>query len=139
MGQVPLPHSDYQLHGYRVVNEGEADHFVYLVEMSGLPMAGTTMNMVYREGKQEKRLVISSAIGDLSPTPPNNEATSRQLNQIVPPLPLLKPAGQAAAGMASPDPAAPMPHPDQQLTVTVSCKTKAQCGEIASALRRLSK
>lgn len=66
LGAMPLPHSGYQLHGYRVVNAGmEMDHFVYLVERNGQPVAGSSVNMDVPAGKNSMaNLEVTSFVLD---------------------------------------------------------------------------
>lgn len=66
LGAMPLPHSGFQLHGYRVVNAGmEKDHFVYLVERNGQPVAGSSVNMNVPAGKNSTaNLEVTSVVLD---------------------------------------------------------------------------
>jgi hypothetical protein len=65
LGAMPLPGSDFKLHGYRVVNAGfEKDHFVYLVERNGQPVAGSAVNMAVSSGKSTVNLGITSVVLD---------------------------------------------------------------------------
>lgn len=66
LGAMPLPNSTYQLHGYRVINAGmEKDHFVYLVERNGRPVAGSTVNMDVPAGRHSTaNLEVTSVVVD---------------------------------------------------------------------------
>ena len=68
LGAMPLPQSNYKLHGYRVVNSGmEKDHFVYLVERNGQPVAGSSVNMAVPAGKSSTaNLEVTSVVLDVS-------------------------------------------------------------------------
>lgn len=66
LGALPLPNSNYQLHGYQVVNSVGHDHFIYLVESGGRPVAGSTVN---RSRNQQVTSVLENApLGESSST-----------------------------------------------------------------------
>lgn len=63
MGSVPLKgRPGYSLHGYRLVNNLERDHFVYFLEKDGTPVSGTDVNYEYKSGKSTHVQTISSQI-----------------------------------------------------------------------------
>lgn len=75
LGAMPLPQSSFMLHGYRVINAGtEKDHFVYLVERNGQPVAGSSVNMDVPAGKNSTAnlevtsVVLDASAGDGSPS-----------------------------------------------------------------------
>jgi hypothetical protein len=70
LGVKPLPNSDNQLHGYRVVNSvGSEDHFVYVVERNGEPVAGTSTNRRVSAGKTAHDYEVSTVIADSAKGP----------------------------------------------------------------------
>lgn len=69
MGALPLPGSNgaYMLHGYRVVNAQDRDHFVYIVEQNGTPIQGGYTNYIVSSGKSSHNQSISSAVAPAVP------------------------------------------------------------------------
>ncbi len=67
MGRVPLPNSSHQLHGYRLDNGSQHDHFVYVVEdAEGQVVAGAGSNQKNSSGKSTKNTAVTSKL-DASP------------------------------------------------------------------------
>lgn len=70
LGVMPLPNSSDKLHGYRVANAGtEHDHFVYVLERNGQPIAGASTNEEVRSGKSSYNLEVTSVVADPAPAP----------------------------------------------------------------------
>jgi len=62
MGSVPVQNG-YSLHGYRLMNGAlEHDHFVYVLEKDGQPVAGTTANYDVSQGKSTFNQSITSQV-----------------------------------------------------------------------------
>lgn len=62
MGSVPLENG-YSLHGYRLINGAfDKDHFVYVVEKNGQPVAGATTNYEVSQGKGSYNQAITSQV-----------------------------------------------------------------------------
>lgn len=65
LGSTPLPNSTDRLHGYRIDNGMfHYDHFVYVVERAGQPIAGTSSNQYVSTGKSGHTLEITSVVRD---------------------------------------------------------------------------
>lgn len=62
IGTIPLE-KDFTFHGYRIVNREEQDHFVYVLEKSGVPFAGTYTNYKVPTGKTSYQASLATAIG----------------------------------------------------------------------------
>jgi hypothetical protein len=62
MGSVPVKNG-YSLHGYRLINGAfEHDHFVYVLEKDGQPVAGTTANYDVSQGKSTVNQTVTSQV-----------------------------------------------------------------------------
>jgi hypothetical protein len=71
MGALPM-NNGYMLHGYRLVNGvNDHDHFVYVVEKDGKPVAGTATNYSVSQGKSTRNEAVTSDV----PAPADLAAT----------------------------------------------------------------
>lgn len=61
LGVVPV-NDGFVLHGYRVMNNSDRDHFVYVLEKNGKPVAGTTHASEVSSGKSTALEVVASAV-----------------------------------------------------------------------------
>ena len=60
MGSKPLPNSPYHLHGYRLDNGTNHDHFVYVIEDSeNRLLAGVQSNQTREDGQVQQERVDS--------------------------------------------------------------------------------
>lgn len=78
MGRVPLPNSSFQLHGYRLDNGMNQDHFVYVLEDAEQRIiAGTRSNQYEKSGKTTHNAAVST---ELAPTASEDSAQPLELD-----------------------------------------------------------
>lgn len=107
MGTLSLPNTTNQLQGYRLTNEGEHDHFVYvLVNSDGQPVSGTRTNSAVSSGKTTR-----------------NQAVSLEM------------AGQASTATPQPD-SREVPAAGLTLDIKVTCESIEQCQRKLAAMQQ---